>query len=208
MKVYLGPYPHNHWNTIRVNRWWYETRYKKWDWEVEEEDKDRIDRIFDRACDFFQAVLNKTINKILRGRKRKEKVVLHSYDTWSMDHTLALIILPMLKQLRDTKHGSPTVDKKDAPGITDSDNAIHDRWEYVLNEMIWSFEQIVDEEQGHKHYYVPYKKNEKVETLFCDESEEHARARGRLDIKKYRAYHKRIDNGLLLFGKYYRGLWD
>ena len=32
-----------------------------------------------------------------------------------MDHTLANIILPMLKQLQATKHGSPMVDIEDVP---------------------------------------------------------------------------------------------
>jgi len=31
---------------------------------------------------------------------RKENVHIHDYDTWNMDHTLALIALPMLKQLK------------------------------------------------------------------------------------------------------------
>jgi hypothetical protein len=39
------------------------------------------------------------------------------YDTWSMDHTLADIILPMLKQLKETKHGSPNVDDEMCPNI-------------------------------------------------------------------------------------------
>jgi hypothetical protein len=28
--------------------------------------------------------------------KRDTSIVIHNYDTWSMDHTLALIIVPML----------------------------------------------------------------------------------------------------------------
>ena len=47
--------------------------------------------------------------------KRKIKVRIDKYDTWSMDNTLALIILPMLKQLKETKHGSPLVDDEDVP---------------------------------------------------------------------------------------------
>ena len=37
-------------------------------------------------------------------------VKIDRYDTWSMDHTLADIVLPMLKQLQATKHGSPLVE--------------------------------------------------------------------------------------------------
>jgi hypothetical protein len=42
-------------------------------------------------------------------------VKIDTYDTWSMDHTLADIILPMLKQLRETKHGAPQDDDADVP---------------------------------------------------------------------------------------------
>ena len=37
----------------------------------------------------------------------KVKVKIDKYDTWSMDTTLAHIVIPMLKQLKDTKHGVP-----------------------------------------------------------------------------------------------------
>ena len=38
--------------------------------------------------------------------KQKQKICIHKYDTWSMDHTLAHIVLPMLVQLKRTKHGA------------------------------------------------------------------------------------------------------
>ena len=47
--------------------------------------------------------------------ERDKDIVIHPYDTWSMDHTLALIIVPMLKQLKETKHGAPNVDASDVP---------------------------------------------------------------------------------------------
>ena len=42
--------------------------------------------------------------------ERKIDIQIDRYDTWNMDHTLALIVLPMLKQLKKEKHGSPMVD--------------------------------------------------------------------------------------------------
>jgi len=48
-------------------------------------------------------------------KKQKIEVRIDKYDTWSMDHTLSYIILPMLKQLRATKHGSPFTDDDDVP---------------------------------------------------------------------------------------------
>jgi hypothetical protein len=115
-----------------------------------------------------------------------------------MDDTLALIILPMLKQLKATKHGSPFVDDADipeelqylrAPKTEDEHWAVnpdHDkRWDWVMDEMIWAFEQMV--EDGNDDIYF---KN------------------GILDVEGWKAHNKRIDNGTRLFGVYYRGLWD
>jgi len=142
---------------------------------------------------------------IYSKRKRKVYVRIDQYDTWSMDHTLALIILPMLKQIRETKHGSPYVDEKDIPkelrlgkkyktifdhSYSDkyseeekeiASNKFHAQWSYVLDEMIWAFEQIVNEED---------------EPSPIDSKE------------KYIEFHNRIANGTRLFGKYYRSLWD
>ena len=47
--------------------------------------------------------------------KQKTKIKINSWDTWSMDYTLAHIILPMLKQLKKTHHGAPYVDNTDVP---------------------------------------------------------------------------------------------
>ena len=77
-----------------------------------------------------------------------------------MDHTLACIILPMLKQLKSTTNSSPFVNNEDVPKelcITDeefldyetggeTDNKWFVRWDYVLNEMIFAFEHLVDED--------------------------------------------------------------
>ena len=130
--------------------------------------------------------------------KRKVEVRIDAHDTWSMDHTLALIILPMLKQLKETKHGSPFVDDADvpeelqylqAPKTDDELWAVnpdhHKRWDWIISEMIWAFEQIVDEDS---------------DSIYFND--------GILDVEKWKAYNARIDNGTRLFGVYYRGLWD
>jgi hypothetical protein len=76
--------------------------------------------------------------------KRKIKVRIDPYDTWSMDHTLALIIHPMLVQLKETSHGSPIVDDEDvSEDVKDKDT--HERWNYVLDEMIFAFDYIKNE---------------------------------------------------------------
>jgi len=60
--------------------------------------------------------------------EQRVKVKIHKYDTWSMDQTLAPIILPMLVQLKATQHGHPA-------------NLTEKGWDDILDEMIWAFEQ-------------------------------------------------------------------
>ena len=160
------------------------------------------------------------------------------WDTWSMDHTLADIILPMLKQLRDSKHGSPQVDLEDLPeelrmvgyedGSSqlnldfetaeqfkeDSWNITHQRWEWVLNEMIFAFEHKVDEtwEEAfcsgeHDLIHVPCEWYEdgrpKLFSLEKGPNDTY-----QCDYDGMRKVYDRMGNGFRLFGKYYQGLWD
>ena len=164
--------------------------------------------------------------------ERDEQIVIHNYDTWNMDHTLALIILPMLKQLKEEKQGAPNVDSSDVPNYLKpkqmdivryreegkTDENFFKRWDYVMDEMIWAFEQIVDddnEEQffsgNHDVKWVPIDENgnEVNET----NAHYHRMDRGpkdtfKIDHEGLKKHNDRINNGLMLFGKYYRSLWD
>ncbi len=78
-------------------------------------------------------------------RKRKIKIKIHPYDVWSMDHTLALIVAPMLKQLQQQKHGSAMVDDSDLPDEYLTQD-VHARWDWVLNEITEVFEIIAQED--------------------------------------------------------------
>ena len=124
-------------------------------------------------------------------------VKIDRWDTWSMDSTLSLIILPMLKQLQATKHGAPNVDDTDVPEYLrsymaqpkeyewDADDLWHKRWDWVLDEMIYAFEKL-NEEDWEAEFFANKEWNREEWTKVND----------------------RINNGLILFGKYYRGLWD
>ena len=152
-------------------------------------------------------------------------IKIDSWDTWSMDHTLADVVLPMLKQLKATKHGSPFVDDEDVPvhlqseqykkgrkrtkkavepyahavDMGDDDTTLHDRWDWVLGEMIWAFEQKVDDNSEDK---------------FWDHSKDHGMpwdpdyVRPTCDWEGLRAHQARKTNGFRLFGKYFEALWD
>lgn len=175
----------------------------------------RRDSIGSWLCDSY---IQKLFDKINDFNVRKIKIKIDKYDTWSMDHTLALIILPMLKQLKQTKNGAPFVDDSDVPEGIRSTNAIDDkddldkyhfiRWDYVLNEIVWAFEQIVNDDgddiffTGTVDIEFPESSEEYPPVIFKKSPDYH------FDKDAYTKHHERINNGLWLFGKYYRGLWD
>jgi hypothetical protein len=132
-----------------------------------------------------------------------------------MDATLALVALPMLKQLRATKHGSPYVDDLDvptpirstAPGARDRCEEAYDldehhfqRWDWVLDEMIWAFEQKVDDNAVDQFY--------DYGTSVPGENVMDAVKRIKVDSEGLKAWQARKSNGFRLFGKYYECLWD
>ena len=145
--------------------------------------------------------------------KQKTKIRIDRYDTWSMDSTLAPVILPMLVQLKATKHGAPNVDPKDVPkelrptaewkkayeGDGTTDPKYFDRWDWVLDEMIWAFEQKCrdDWEDDYCGDYIEDQKNGPMAGSF-----------EWIDHEGRAAHQDRMSNGFRLFGKYYENLWD
>lgn len=212
MKVYMGPF-RNRWTTQRFENWYISIKYGNKQVPyfngvdlvgIEDvgdlEDGDWLDRSVQKISDICQDVLNLTVNQIIDGMDRRVKVRIDHYDTWSMDHSLALIILPMLKQLRKSAHSSGRVEDVDVPEELrstsvpavkdyDIDDNYHKRWEWVLGEMIWAFTQILDDNN---------------DDLFFDR----ITIPTKYDKHGHRVHMDRIQRGTTLFGKYYQGLWD
>jgi hypothetical protein len=201
MKVYIGPYTKwiGPYQIAQKIFFWIDHRgifadkpddYERWDYKACEKLGDWL----------AESWLNKFCNWFHSKVKRNIKVRIDEYDTWSMDHTLSHIIHPMLIQLKETKHGSNWVDDNDvpehlrstaAPPLTEeekryghSDKFMHDRWDWVLDELIWTFHAIKDDDDFE---------------FFQD---------NKFNQEAYKIHHDRITNGLRLFGKYYQGLWD
>ena len=204
MKVTIGPYI-NHW----VSDVYSDHMIKKYGYMNWPENQTRYETFLERLEDTLQWIYNHTINLYLERKERRVQVKIHKYDTCSMDSTLAPIILPMLKQLRDTKHGAPLVDDKDVPDNLKSTNApikenecdtdanYFKRWDYVLDEMIWAFEQ-----KNRDHWQDDY---------YGDYNEDPDGTSGRfewIDHKGQEAHQDRMTNAFQLFGKYYESLWD
>jgi len=152
---------------------------------------------------------------------RRVKVELDPWDTWSMDHTLAEIVLPMLIQLKQTKHGAPNVDQEDVPenlragkleieqyekdGTTDA--LFFKRWNWVLDEMIFAFNSKLSdwEERFHsgEHDILWVELDEGMMEMQKGPNDTHE-----WDQEGHCTYQDRINNGFRLFGKYYEALWD
>jgi hypothetical protein len=147
-------------------------------------------------------------------------VKIDRYDTWSMDYTLSYIILPMLKQLKEESHGSPWIDDEDVPTELRSgkknrkfknnpdvqaldiedDTLLHKRWAWVLDEMIWAFEQKVQDDPESKFFdYTGCPDNMPWDSGYVGP---------KVDWDGLNAYNDRKRNAFRLFGKYYENLWD
>lgn len=197
--------------------------------------KDEDEYGFERTPDWvhtFGEVLSKTwLSPILQWvhdmRQKfpwnKDVVKIDYWDSWSTDHTLSPIILPLLKQLQATKHGFGMIADEDVPKELRSiyalpketwewDNNAEKRYDWVLNEMIWAFEQLCDDKSEDKFWITkPEMDWEHMTEPFAEgevSREVKWTVEGKLDHEGLKAHNERIDRGLTLFGKYFRTLWD
>jgi len=173
-------------------------------------------KFLDPICQVWQKFLD-----VIHPRVNYVKI--DRWDSWSADHTLSLIILPVMKQLKETKHGAPFVDDEDVPeelrsinaepkeNEWDTDSNHFKRWDYVLDEMIWAFEQELkddDENQffDHSAYDKPDGSKSNHKEWFDDMSK--AQSKLKVNWKGLKEHQKRKANGFRLFGSYYQNLWD
>lgn len=93
--------------------------------------------------------LSNFFDYINERNERKIKVHIDDYDVWSMDHTLSIIVVPMLERLKEKKHGSAMVDDEDVPDELIKKKAdVHEKWDWVLDELIWTFRAIRDDDDN------------------------------------------------------------
>lgn len=169
-----------------------------------------------------------------RNGNRKINIEIQNFDTWNLDHTLAKIIYPALVQLKMTKHGVPSEIVDSVGGENwreqscfdfysethnDAFNKACERWDEILDKMIWSFQQIAEDDYDSKYHHgkseydwvktdkqYPNPVTGKMEDTFkmVDKNpNEHW-----YDYVGHRLHEERIQEGLELFGKYYKNLWD
>ena len=168
----------------------------------------------------------KLLKWIDKKKQRKISVHIDRWDTWSMDNTLAYIVLPMLKQLKANKHGAPYVEDEDvpeelrstaAPVLTEEQKNIHDvddnhfkRWDWVMDQMIFAFETEAGSLQDWEFEFTTgeydYQSVKQEDGNYLMVQGPNHTSNTDWDARK--AYASKIQNGFRLFGKYYQGLWD
>ena len=200
MKVYINNYK-NHWispyTICEKVCFWREIDY-------DEPWVNRTNKVLYPLMDF--------VNKVWSFFDRKINYVkIDRWDTWSMDYTLAHMIVPMLKQLQNTKHGYPLVADEDVPEYmrthmattTDfewsPDDLAEMRWDWILNEMIWAFECKLKDDDESEYY-----DRSECEGLSFEDSI----GKLKVDREGLQKHWDRKRNGYRLFGKYYEALWD
>ena len=240
MKVYLSK-PRNHWispyTMLDYVFWWT-------DWSKCSRDKsiesalDQKRKYIERPdwCEKWSERLVPVSQAIQwvwdRVHPEIKAIKIDHWDTWSMDHTLSPIILPMLRQLKEVKHGSPLVDDEDVPeglGLRsteaepkenewDTDSNHFKRWDWVMGEMIFAFECKVDDS-----WEDAFREGD-IDTLWVPvdaagnevprgehkyyQMKDGPKNTYKCDYDGMRVVEARIQNGLCLFGKYFSALWD
>lgn len=201
MKVSIGPYRYRWISDIHTK--YMNKKYGYYDWD---NNHNVFEKFLEKTEYALQSVYNATINKILDKRDHQRiNVRIDYYDIWSMDDTLAHIVSPMLKLLKEKKHGSAYVENSDVPEelqhpVTDDpdhDSTIHKRWDYVMGEMLWAFEQKARDDWEGDFYDFEHDPTETLGLKFT-----------RNDREGMKAHQARMANGFRLFGKYYEALWD
>ena len=114
---------------------------------------------------------------------------------WSLDHYLSEMLVSAIKQLKETKYGYPEVLRYDNEGgkCSSCGNSYFQScscsllvWNEYLNKMIAAFQAVLDDEAD-----------------YTKDGETFAAVKARMDART-----KIMEEGLTLFSKYFRALWD
>ena len=149
------------------------------------------------------------------GQDQEIEVIVHKYDTYNADWTIATMVLPLLKKVKENKQGAPLVEDMHVPehlrstsappkeNEWDTDANHFKRWDYALDEMLFAMQEIASNYENEPEVFVWPKENEHLPLT----------EQVRLSIKipgaeeAFKAYHARVQNGCVLFGTYFQSLW-
>lgn len=201
MKIYLSKprseLPNSKWIAWKMLFW--RSREKKHEW------------LRDGKSDLLLELVSKVISPFCWLKNRINRLLQVTYvkvdywDIWNADHTMSLMILPVLKMLKEDKTGYASgINESDAPEHLKDDK---DRWDWIMDEMIFAFEsKQFDWEQQFR--------SGEIDLRYVDIDDETVEIkRGpndtyEVDWEGRSVYQARISNGFRLFGVYYEALWD
>lgn len=191
MKVYLGKYvyPVTTYDIASKIIFWDNIEYRK-----------KLNSILKFGLTYNQnskklSILSKVFNKYNSYQKRKVYIKIDDYDVYDLDYTLSLIIEPALKKLLNDEWLSFKVDNEDLPKelqISDDEYKLIS-FTYLENDP--RIPEIYNRLEQQPKYII----NKMIYAFNILNSTESDK------IKE--DYKKEIDEGLRLFGKYFRNLW-
>jgi len=223
MKIYINNYRY-HWISP------YTILEKVCFWEKDDDvfynREDKPNAPYQKWINFLTPICGAIMKVLDFVHPKIDYIKIDKWDTWSMNSTLGMIALPMLKQLRATTHGAGFVDDEDVPeelkstsappkvNEYDVDENHFKRWDWVMGEMIFAFESTQDESwrdafrsgvHDMKTVPVEWDENGKA-TLY--QWVDGPNNTYKCDYDGMKLVDERIQNGFRLFGKYYQNLWD
>lgn len=148
------------------------------------------------------------LGKYTKNGERKIEIKIDKWDSWNADATIAMLAVPILKQLKETKISYAIVNWEDTPyskkewkilSNADFSNCSEEKkiqqsgivqavWDHILDMMIYALECCVDDWES--KYFL--KDGEGFKYDHDGATKEQAR----------------IQQGLSWFGKYFQSLWD
>lgn len=173
------------------------------------------------------------IGKFPKKGYQKISVEIERHDTWNMAYTLAYIIYPMLLKLKEEKQGIPN-EFANAGGEKWADQMSfefyeesHDwafeekckQWDIVLDKMIWSFEQLLDDDWESKYHHGKHETDwVESDKMFPNPISGKMEPTYQMvdknpgghwyDHDGHLLHIARMQEGFELFGKYFQNLWD
>ncbi len=125
---------------------------------------------------------------------------------WGLDTYLAQHIHDALLQFKEQNVHSYPGDLQMTPEL----------WHAVLDKCIWTFQQIADDypEEPHTRYWAEFREtHDDKDDMYFVNDKNGTRIEFKYETPKWvwrknEIYHKCIEDGLNLFARYYRDLWD
>lgn len=160
----------------------------------------------------------RNVVKPFNNIKRSIKIEIDDWDVWSLDHTLALIITPALKLLKEKtiNHGYAIVNNEDVPeefhtaeyDNDDIDEKGSAKWIYVIDEMIFAFETSINDYEDSFYSGISDVEFVPIDDGKFFKMKKTEKDTSKFDIEGHTKWKERQKNGLRLFAKYYFNLWS